>query len=74
MSGKIEFSDLGRARVVQTSKKAALIELEDSSRLAPRWIPFSVMSSPTAANCVEDAQIESFRVERWFADKLGDEE
>ncbi len=69
MTGKIEYTDLGPAEVVRTTQKAALVRFEDDD-LGERWMPFSVLSTPTAAECEEDSVIDRFRVETWFAEKL----
>lgn len=66
---KIEFEDLGAAEVKRITKKAALISFDDEDR-DEQWVPFSVMSTPTAAECDDGNSIERFRVESWFADKM----
>ena len=65
---KIEFTSLGTAEVARITKKAALVEF--GGDMDRQWIPFSVMSTPTAAQYEEGAQIENFRVETWFAEKM----
>lgn len=67
MSGPIRFSNLGRGLVKVIRPKAALVELEEHGNT---WVPFSVMATPTAADCEQGSVIDAFRVESWFADKL----
>lgn len=64
---KLEFIDLGPGEVVRTTQKAALFRLEFDGD--EHWIPFSVLSTPTAAETEEGAVLDSVRVETWFADK-----
>lgn len=65
--GKLEFTDLGPAEIRHTTAKAALVLFEDGDQ---QWVPFSVLATPTAAECEEGNTIERFRVETWFADKM----
>ncbi len=67
--GKLEFTDLGPAEIKRTTAKAALVQFEDDDRDL-QWVPFSLMATPTAAECEEGNTIERFRVETWFADKM----
>lgn len=67
--GKMDMADLGEGTVERLTAKAALIDLEN--HLEQQWVPFSVMSTPTAAAMVEGDTLDSVRVETWFALKEG---
>ncbi len=66
---KLNFEDLGPAEIKRVTHKAALVEFEDEDR-DEQWVPFSVMSTPTAAQCEVGTSIGNFRVESWFAGKM----
>ena len=64
---KLEFVNLGQGDVLRTTPRAALFRLESTGDEV--WIPYSVLSTPTAAETEYGATIERIRVESWFAEK-----
>ncbi len=68
---KLTFTDLGQAEIKRMTEKAALVVFDEQPEVDEKWVPFSLMATPTAADCVEGHTIERFRVESWFAEKMG---
>lgn len=66
---KIEFDDLGCVTIKRLTKKAVLVEFDDADK-TQKWIPLSVVSTKTAAQCEEGNVIANFCVESWFAEKM----
>lgn len=61
--GKIEYTNLGRAEIKRSGKKALLVAVCGREI----WVPLSPMAANTAAEITSSGASDTFRVRSWFA-------